>query len=514
MVTVYRFMGGEGLEYSDTPRWKRKTCCAVSKGVSTVSDSEQVLIRSESTSRKWAPRLKWSALLAMLDVTMISASVVVAAIQGIPIVLLPIFAGALLFLLFVGGVYSEKVNADIPGKVPFTAMSITLASMGVITLNFMLLHTPVTPGGMLVLWFEATGAIAAGRVIAWPIRASLMRGTAARKALIIGSGMAAILLAEKIASHPELGIETVGFVDDGPRRSVRGRCEPLLGGLAELGRIIERSEAKVVIFAYTRNATREMLSALYSADPKVEVLVVPRYFEYVSTGMQVEGLAGMPLLRLNRAELGRAERVCKRLEDLVIAGIASLVVLPFVPLVALLIKLDSPGPIFYASERVGRHGKPFLMYKFRSMTEGQDESDNPHAREMSDAAKSLVGPSGGAARLKAKAVWRVTRIGKVLRTTSIDELPQLFNVLRGDMSLVGPRPPLPEEVAAYEEWHRKRLAVSPGITGMWQVKGRSDLPFDEMVWLDNAYVDSWSLWLDFSILLRTVPAVLSRRGAY
>jgi len=113
-----------------------------------------------------------------------------------------------------------------------------------------------------------------------------------------------------------------------------------------------------------------------------------------------------------------------------------------------------------------------------------------------------------------KPVWRMTRVGKFLRCTSIDELPQLWNVLRGDMSLVGPRPPLREEVAAYEEWQKKRLAVSPGITGAWQVSGRSDLPFDEMVWLDFAYVDSWSRWLDLGILVRTVPAVLSRRGAY
>jgi len=154
------------------------------------------------------------------------------------------------------------------------------------------------------------------------------------------------------------------------------------------------------------------------------------------------------------------------------------------------------------------------MYKFRSMTDGGDESENPNIREMGASAKRLAGARDDDPRLKGKAIWRVTRVGKLLRTTSIDELPQLWNVLRGDMSLVGPRPPLPDEVAAYEEWHKKRLAVSPGITGMWQVSGRSDLPFDEMVWLDFAYVDSWSLWLDFSILVQTVPAVLSRRGAY
>jgi exopolysaccharide biosynthesis polyprenyl glycosylphosphotransferase len=444
---------------------------------------------------------------------MVLAVVAVAASRAIPLVLLSVYAGVLMLLLVAGGVYSERANADTPGNVPFTAAAISLAAMGVITLNFMVFRLDVTPAAVLGLWFGTIGAVASGRLVAWPIRVALLRATTARKTVIIGSGVAATLLAEKIASHPELGLETVGFIDDGPRRHVRGRHEPLLGDLARLGDIIETTEAKVVIFAYTRNATPDMLAALYQAEPKAEVLMMPRYFEYVSTGMQVDGLAGMPLLRLTRPGLGRAERVSKRTEDIVIAGLASLLVLPFVPLIALAIKLDSPGPVFYASERVGKLGKRFPMFKFRSMTHGV-EGDAEPSGGLDPAAVSFAGARDDDPRLTGKAIWRVTRVGKFLRTTSIDELPQLWNVLRGDMSLVGPRPMLVPEVSAYEEWHRKRLAVSPGITGMWQVRGRSDLPFDEMVWLDSAYVDSWSLWLDFSILLRTIPAVLSRRGAY
>jgi exopolysaccharide biosynthesis polyprenyl glycosylphosphotransferase len=241
--------------------------------------------------------------------------------------------------------------------------------------------------------------------------------------------------------------------------------------------------------------------------------MMPRYYEFVSTGMRVEGLAGMPLLRLNRPELGLGERVSKRLEDLVVGTLATLVTLPLLPFIALAIKLDSPGPVFYSHERVGKHGKMFRMYKFRSMTDDAHEDSATLARKLSEAAEDFTDPRSDP-RLMGKPVWRMTKVGKFLRMTSLDELPQLFNILKGDMSLVGPRPPMAEEVASYEEWHKKRLAVSPGLTGIWQVSGRSDLPFDEMVWLDCAYVDSWSLWLDFTILLRTIPAVLSRRGAY
>lgn len=478
-----------------------------------MSDTERFIVGATSAERAWAPHVSWPAVLASIDMIAVAVVVGIAASQKLPPVLIGAYVITLVFMLFAGGVYSEKVNADVPGRVPFTIAAISLAAMGIITLNFMILSLPVTPAQIFVLWAETVGVMSAGRLAAWPIHHAILRSRVARKTLIIGSGMAAVLLAEKIQSHPELNLQTVGFVDDGPRTYVRGRREPLLGDLSRLGDIIEDTGAKVVIFAYTQNATPDILAALYRAQPKVELLMMPRYFEFVSTGMQVEGLAGMPLLRMNRPELTPIERFCKRAEDLIIAGIASLIVAPFVPFIALAIKLDSPGPVFYTDERIGKGGKPFRMFKFRSMTDGIDECDAKAAAATGD--KAMAGARGDDdPRLKGKAVWRVTRVGQFMRTTSIDELPQLWNVLRGDMSLVGPRPPMPDEVAWYQEWHKRRLAVSPGLTGMWQVSGRSDLPFDEMVWLDCAYVDSWSLWLDFSILLQTVPAVLSRRGAY
>jgi exopolysaccharide biosynthesis polyprenyl glycosylphosphotransferase len=337
-----------------------------------------------------------------------------------------------------------------------------------------------------------------------PVRSAMTRVEAKRRTLIVGGGRAGVLVADKIEAHPELGLTTVGFVDDGPRRSVRGRPEPLLGKVSQLREAIAASRAQVVIFGYTKNDAHDMLVALYECAPHVEVLMMPRFFQYVSAGMRVENMAGMPLLRVSRSELTSTERFLKRAEDLVLGGLVTLLCLPFLPLLALAIKLDSPGPIFYTAERVGRGGKPFRMYKFRSMMQSADEDTEALARLAEE------DPRG----LKNKTDERVTRLGAFLRKSSIDEIPQIINVLKGEMSLVGPRPAVAAEVAAYDEWQRKRLQVAPGITGMWQVNGRSDVPFDERIWLDFSYVDAWSLWLDVSILLKTVPAVLSARGAY
>lgn len=173
-------------------------------------------------------------------------------------------------------------------------------------------------------------------------------------------------------------------------------------------------------------------------------------------------------------------------------------------LIALAIKLDSPGPVLFRQTRIGKGGKPFTLYKFRSMVDGADRQQ--------EALRRATGRS--ALLFKLRDDPRVTRVGRFLRRTSLDELPQFFNVLKGEMSVVGPRPPVPEEVAEYQDWHLQRLLVTPGLTGLWQVNGRSDLTFDEMVRLDLYYVENWSPWLDLKVILRTVPVVLTGRGAY
>jgi exopolysaccharide biosynthesis polyprenyl glycosylphosphotransferase len=407
-------------------------------------------------------------------------------------------------LLIVSGTYNSRLRVLTLDDVPMSTAMITLATMVTITTNFMLLTLPVTPGQVLRLWSLSVVAVLLGRLAMSPAHRLVLRASVKRRTLVIGSGIAAALVAEKIECHPEVGLEVLGFVDEGPRKTVRGRPEPLLGGLAEMTDIIQGVGAEVVILGFTKNNYMEILSALYRLEPKVEILMMPRYFEFVSAGVKVHELAGMPLLGLNRRLPTLAERFAKRAEDLVIGGFAALLVLPFVPFIALAIKLDSPGPVFFKHERIGKNGRVFQLYKFRSMAEGA------HTDEESLEKLRGADPRG----LKDRCDVRVTKLGRFLRKSSIDELPQLLNVLTGDMSLVGPRPPVAAEVAAYEDWQKKRLAVQPGITGLWQISGRSDLPFDERIWLDFMYIDAWSPWLDLRILWQTIPAVLSARGAY
>jgi exopolysaccharide biosynthesis polyprenyl glycosylphosphotransferase len=208
---------------------------------------------------------------------------------------------------------------------------------------------------------------------------------------------------------------------------------------------------------------------------------------------------GIPLIGMKQPTLKGWKIAVKRLIDIAISGVALLILAPLLSLIGVLIKLDSPGSVFFKQTRLGRGGKPFACYKFRSMTY-EAEKELAHLATLNEAKGPIF---------KIKEDPRRTRLGKILRRFSLDELPQLFNVFRGDMSLVGPRPPVPSEVEEYQDWHHDRLNIPAGMTGLWQVMGRSDLSFDEMVMLEN-----WSLWLDFKIMLRTIPTVLFARGAY
>lgn len=448
-------------------------------------------------------RLRRPFLLGSFDVVMIL--IALAFIPDVPLLLRALYAAGLVIVFASSGMYTIRLHLRALARTPRTIGIITVAVMALVTADLLVLHHGLTPDQILRLWGYTAALLLVGRLVASPIHQALFGRARKRRTIIVGSGFAAVLVAEKIDLHPELGLVCVGFVDEGPRRSVRRREEPLLGGIDDITRIIEEMAAEVVIFGYTRNATEDMLMALYKVEPRVEVLMMPRYFQFVSTGMRVDDLAGLPMLRINRVGLTPVERVLKRTEDLVLGGAFSLLVLPLLPVVALAIKLDSPGPVFYKQERIGRNGKPFLMYKFRSMGQGADKDAEALAKLAAEA-----DPRG----LKVKADSRVTKLGTFLRKSSIDELPQFINVLKGDMSLVGPRPAVAAEVAAYDEWQKKRLVVAPGITGIWQVNGRSDVAFDERIWLDFMYIDSWSFWLDIGILLQTLPAVLSAKGAY
>lgn len=236
----------------------------------------------------------------------------------------------------------------------------------------------------------------------------------------------------------------------------------------------------------------------------VRARVVPDLFQLSLGGVDAEAINGIPLISIKQTSLVGLNLALKRGFDLLVTTIGLIITSPIWLLTALAIRLDSPGAVLFKQERSGSQGVPFTLYKFRSMFLGAEEQlDQLQNRNEAE------GPM-----FKIKDDPRRTRVGRFIRQTSLDEVPQLINVLRGEMSLVGPRPAIPNEVAQYQDWHRKRLDVLPGITGLWQVSGRSDLSFDEMVMLDIYYTENWSVGLDLQILLRTVPQVLFGDGAY
>jgi len=441
-------------------------------------------------------------LLASADV--VTLSIVAILGREIPLPLLGLFIVTMPILLATAGLYSTRLRMIALDQVPVVVGIATLAASAVVTINFLVLDLPLRPAQVLQMWTAAAVLVPLGRLFTTPLHKAAARSTAKRRTLIVGSGSSAVLVANKIQRHSEIGLEVVGFVDNGPRKSVRGRPEPLIGDLSSLPEILAESRAEVVIMAFVKNNYQEILHALYRAQPQVEVFMMPRYFEFLSAGIHVDDLAGMPLLGVNRKLGSRWQNAFKRAEDLLLASIMALVALPLFPIIALAIKLDSPGPIFFTHQRIGKDFKPFDVYKFRSMTAGADKDKQALERLGEEDPRALKNAND----------MRVTRVGRILRKSSLDELPQLINVLKGDMSLIGPRPPVAAEVDAYDEWQKKRLSVRPGITGLWQVSGRSDLPFDERIWLDFMYIDSWSPWLDARILLQTIPAVISMRGAY
>jgi len=237
----------------------------------------------------------------------------------------------------------------------------------------------------------------------------------------------------------------------------------------------------------------------------VQTRVVPDLFQLSMSQVRVENLEGIPLLGLKATtRMNRSQYLLKRAIDLAIVLLVAPLALPLGALIALAIKLDSPGGVFYAHRRVGKNGREFYMLKFRSMYEGADQKHHELIKQTGADPK----------RPKWENDPRITRVGRFLRRTSLDELPNLINVLRGEMSIVGPRPPTPSEVALYEAWQRQRLNTQPGITGLWQVSGRSKVPFEEQCLLDIYYIENWSIGLDLQILLRTIPNVLLGNGAY
>ena len=322
----------------------------------------------------------------------------------------------------------------------------------------------------------------------------------ANRVLIVGANTLGAQVANELAAH----YHVVGYVDNGSDLDSHTGL-PLLGPIALLERIVHAQSVDEIVVALPASR-REQVNRLVAAGFHRRLAVkfvseLPGLGDFLPARFELQHVGGRPYLGF--ASMAKVSWL-KRIVDLVLVSVGLVLIAPLLAAIAVAIKVDSPGPIFYRQLRVGKHGREFRMIKFRSMR--QD------AERMIDALRAQNEASGPLFKMKKDP--RATRVGRVLRRLSLDELPQLFNVLRGEMSLVGPRPPIPAEVAEYEDWQLGRLRAVPGITGLWQVSGRSQVPFHDMVRLDLHYIRNWSLALDLEILWRTIPAVLTSRGAY
>jgi exopolysaccharide biosynthesis polyprenyl glycosylphosphotransferase len=333
------------------------------------------------------------------------------------------------------------------------------------------------------------------------------RGIGQERVLVIGATGLGQQVMNGIASSPGLGYTLVGYLDDRP--VVQGEQAPRiyrhLGRLDELERAVQQHDVGTVILAlpfWEQGRLPELVAACQALGLGYEV--APDVYQLSFDKVDVLQLTGVPLLRPKEISLKGANLLLKRAIDVGAVLLSAIFTGPLALLIALLVRLSSPGPILFRQQRVGKGGQLFTCYKFRTMV------PDAEARK----AELLLANEADGPLFKMRDDPRITRIGRLLRRSSLDELPQLWNVLRGEMSLIGPRPALPDEVARYEPWHRRRLEVQPGCAGLAQALGRSDISFDEQVRLDIYYAENWSLGMDLRILLMVIPAVISGRGAY
>lgn len=336
------------------------------------------------------------------------------------------------------------------------------------------------------------------------IRHRLEKGLGLIRVLIIGSGPVAESVLDEIKKHPYLGFEVVGILSQERLKGEEIYGVKILGDYSDFEQVVRKYYVDEVFISVNLPHGELERFVVWGRRLGCGIKVVPEGFEYIYGDFNTYNLGYLHFLEYTFKGLHGTDLFIKRFIDVVGSFLLLIIFSPFFIIFPLLIKFSDGGSAFYVSKRVGRKGRIFNFYKFRSMIEGADEM-----KEVLRDRSVVDGPV-----FKMVDDPRVTRIGRFMRRWSIDELPQLWNVLKGDMSLVGPRPPTPDEVEKYDLWQLRRLEVKPGITCLWQVRGRSELSFYKWVKWDLWYIDNWSLWLDLKILLWTIPAVLKRRGAY
>ena len=335
-----------------------------------------------------------------------------------------------------------------------------------------------------------------------------------RDVIILGDGRSGKLLATKLMYENPIGLNIIGFVDtDKPIGTEIVINKKVIGHFDELDDIMKRYNVDELLIAVDDEDNENVLALIDKCkEYDINIRVSSELFHIVAERLATEKYADIPVIDVTAHYNNLITIIMKRIFDLVFASFAMIVLSPVMLLIAILVKLSSSGPVFFKQNRIGRYGKEFKIYKFRSMKVIQGE-DEDRKKEMLNFIKDSSGKSSGKLRTKVVNNSRITWIGKIIRKTSLDELPQFINVLKGEMSLVGPRPCLPYEFENYDEWQKRRVSVIPGCTGVWQVWGRSSVSYSESVVLDLYYINNMSPWFDLQLIFQTIPAMLTARGA-
>jgi len=423
------------------------------------------------------------------------------------VALLPFVLALWMFFLTLFGAYRSPRMTSLLQYAWAVTRGVAVGLASLLTILFLFKVQYVSR--VVVVTFAAADLLALVGIrlgVVWYFRRSLRRGEHFRRVLIVGSGTRAKRLAETLLQNSEWGIRIVGHLDpDATRVGDRVLESSVLGTVGDISSVLKGNVIDEVILAVPRAMIPDLGKIAQACEEEgVKLCLMADVFDVHAVRTRLVALGPIPLLTLEPVAQEEWKLLVKRLMDFAIAALMVPLLLPVIGLIVLAIKLDSPGPVFFIQERVGRRKRRFRMLKFRTMVQDADrrQAEVEHLNEAKGPIFKIANDP------------RITRVGRFLRRSSLDELPQLLHVLTGEMSLVGPRPMSLRDVDLFDQGpQRKRFSVKPGLTCLWQISGRSDLPFSKWLELDLAYIERWSLSLDLKILFKTLPAVLSGRGA-
>jgi exopolysaccharide biosynthesis polyprenyl glycosylphosphotransferase len=426
--------------------------------------------------------------------------------QQLVIIIIPIW----LFIFFAIGLYDRQKLLGGTQEYSLVFNATTVGMFAVISVGFLDPGFIFARGWLLLAWVFVFLLTSSGRfILRRSVYALRQRGYFLNIAVIVGANNEGISLANQLQSWKTSGFHVVGFVDEKlPAGTQVGQGLYTLGKVDHLDRIIRQHGIEELILASSAISSRDKMMDIFKqyglANSGVNVRMSSGLYEIITTGLTVKEFAYVPLVGVNKVRLTGIDEALKLSLDYLLTLPGLIVISPILLIIALAVKLDSPGPIIHRRRVMGMNGRQFDAYKFRTMYVNGNDILKTYPKLQVELACNH----------KLKDDPRITRVGKFLRKTSLDELPQLLNVLKREMSLVGPRIITPAEVEKYDKWHMNLLTVRPGITGLWQVSGRSDISYEERVRLDMHYIRNWSIWFDLQLLLQTIPAVLNRKGAY